>query len=223
VVDPCVLKLSISTAIPIKQVYLESSKTSKTLFQDDSEGKKKINNDFGVAPMSLKKGEFHSKQTIKIRRGNESIEDKFHYEPVVQNVPKALWGESSKPNINEKDHMVRDTLTGFDITPKESILGATTQFPLSKLQAIPESKDTLNWESLSAESEQQLADVASREKIIASLHPGSGSFANLLEIVTTFGFDEQDININHLDLSTDTEFLSAPQLWNKNSSLEENN
>jgi len=201
VINPGRLKLSTLSAIPVKQVILGKEKSIPY--------KAKI----GIAPMDLKDKDFQSIQRIAIKRNGENAETDFDFAPIHQNSPRALWGEQIKPNLNDSP-LVQNTVTGFDIMPKEKPdPAATTILPISQLMCKGEDvKNAFGLEKTVSQKQLIIDDQDRSEKIISTLN---STDEIRLNIIRSFGFRDDDINIENLLLSPDSAFLNAPQIWEK--------
>ncbi len=157
VINPQKFSLRTSNVIPVKELSYGKKKA------------KKYASDFGVAPMNIKRGQFNTKQTISIKRdGSENVEDKFDIHPIVENSPKAIWGESMTPNLNEKQVLISNTVTGFDIKPNkpEKYRGRSSMLSINKLRKGPSRiEDIFEWETV---EDTALAKLNSSPKEISS-------------------------------------------------------
>ncbi|MFI6604796.1 DUF6603 domain-containing protein [Nonomuraea sp. NPDC050536] len=70
----------------------------------------------GVGPAGIGRGGMTSTHRITITRDGASAEDAFVYEPVLKNLPYALWGGTLKPQPGDP-RLIADMLTGYTIRP----------------------------------------------------------------------------------------------------------
>ena len=203
IVNPGGLKLYGSSAIPLKEVRFGNPQ------REVCETK------VGVAPMDLKHEDFHSAQTITVKRGATNVESEFQFTPIYGNAPKALWGESITPNLDDSP-MVKNTLSGYELTPKPASAAANIiDVSINVLmKGGLEAKDAFGWHTHVPGAEVEQDDATAREAIFKSLESeAAGKSRN--DILRNYGFAETDVDLKNLTRSTETVFLCAPRTWHK--------
>ncbi len=195
------LSLVTSSAIPAKEAYRASNKIGGQYAA------------FGVAPMNVKANDVTTaKHTITIKRGADSVEDKFDFEPVKKNMPVGMWGENLKPDINGPQ-LVTDALAGFKITPKnQPAAGVTHPIARKVLEAELEPVDNVyGWENFPAfnarvfDADEVTDERKRREALRASLANAATVRAQLL---TALGVSSS-VNISQAAAEV---FVIAPQI-----------
>ena len=130
IVNPKELTINVSSPVPISAIKIPMG---GTLIEIDDSNKK-----FGIAPMDLPMAS--STQTITITKDKIPLPAtemaSFHFEPVMQKLPAAIWGDSFKADLNAKDKTI-PLVTGMRITTVNILTGNKIEFDKHPQEQAP--------------------------------------------------------------------------------------
>lgn len=197
-ISPSDFKLSVMSAIPVKEACLGTVPQSYT------------SPSLGIAPMGLTDLQFQSKKTITISRDAKDVSSEFQVKPLCQNSPTALWGESLKPQLNGSP-LIKNSVIGFEVVAKdEDESGSTALIPLAVLQNGGECVDSaFDWQQDPIKAEP--AELAEPAAGVSSLLKDADK--RRLQLIGSFGFTDDDVSFDNLCRSRDAVFICSPQLW----------
>lgn len=207
VIHPHDFCLRTSSAVPINRSKLGKEETG-------------YKSDFGVAPMGLGKEEFVSEKVIHISRvnqkGGKEVLDPagsdFKFTPIKSNLPRAMWGNPSGPELNPGSALVKDSVTGFDIKARDpnKLQGKSTGYSLDTLRKSGPINDAFAWLNVPRQKKKSISGRDAREAIrrtIAGTRPGRK------EIIEAVGYDGSGFSVKKLGDSTEDAFLFSPEIW----------
>ena len=150
---------------------------------------------FGIRPMSVDAGQFSSETEIEVERAGDAVG--FAVEPIVQNVPAALW--APKPFELKADRtpdLVGNVVTGVQLTPRRS--EPVAPYTISVLDRPPDrSQRDLRWSYRYARAGHVYEPEHVVERIWAGPAPARGSadsvFRRVLHGVTALGLVEASV------------------------------
>jgi len=151
---------------------------------------------FGIAPMDLKASGLVSTQVITITREGEAAEGHFHCEPILKQVPAALWGETMQPGLDQP-RFIDNALAGFAITPASAPEpGQTTPVDRSALRYSPERvPDAYGWTGPVAPFTPSGQDDDARKQVIRTQLADSAALTARQALLQALGFDPATVSL----------------------------
>lgn len=175
VMNPRDFTLTAETAVPIKQAFFGESRQllpSNTVT---------LQTQFGISSMDIQAENLKSDYHITIKRNDQACEQNdFTFEPIIKNVPLALWGESLAPDLNGQ--LISNVLTSFQIKPGQPPQpGQTNEIDCSNLEIkLEHYAQPYQWEQ-SGDIQQQQEHPEQFIQTLAQLFKVSSEAVNICE------------------------------------------
>ena len=107
--------MQVITKVPLKEAKLGTKSADLKPLKRQQAGRKNGYQKVGIRPVGLKPDQFKSELIIKTQPAL-----KLDAEPVYSNVPAGLWGKPGAPDLKEKETVIKDVITGYQLRPQLS-------------------------------------------------------------------------------------------------------